>query len=170
MLAGALDLPADQRTALATAAAIYDVGMIALPDRLLRKPSKLSAREQGLLAHHVTYGVALVRGLLQSTDVLDAVAYHHERWDGQGYPHGLPGPATPLLGRIMQIADAVAAMTMQRPYRDALPWEDVVRDLRAVAGKQLDPELVALALALGEADEEQMQPLPISFGGSVPLI
>jgi HD-GYP domain-containing protein (c-di-GMP phosphodiesterase class II) len=73
---------------------------------------------------------------------VDAVAFHHERWDGQGYPHAIPGPDTPILGRIMQVADAASAMLLDRPYRQGLPWTQVAARLRQGAGSQFDPELV----------------------------
>ncbi len=90
----------------------------------------------------MTYGVALIRGVLDDDAVVQAVAYHHERWDGQGYPYGLPGPQTPLAGRIMQVADAVSAMLLDRPYRRGMAWPEVAGELRAGAGTQFDPDLV----------------------------
>ena len=77
------------------------------------------------------------------------MACHHERWDSRGYPHGLAGPDTPLLGRIMQVADAVSAMTLDRPYRQGMAWDQVVEALRAGAGAQFDPALVEPIIALG---------------------
>jgi HD-GYP domain-containing protein (c-di-GMP phosphodiesterase class II) len=118
------------------------VGKIAASERVLRKPGRLAEAEREALQHHVTYGVLILKGVFGAGDIVDAVAYHHERWDGQGYPYGLPGPATPVLGRIMQICSAVAAMTMDRPYCHALPWEGIVAELRACAGIQFDPSLV----------------------------
>jgi HD-GYP domain-containing protein (c-di-GMP phosphodiesterase class II) len=144
LLAGALELPGEQRRALALAGPLHDVGKIASPERVLRKPGRLTEEEREVLQRHVPIGVVIMRGVLDNADVLDAVAYHHERWDGRGYPYGLPGPATPLLGRVMQVASAVAAMMMDRPYRHALPWGGVVSELRAGAGSQFDPALVEL--------------------------
>ena len=77
---------------------------------------------------------------------MDAVRYHHERWDGRGYPRGLTGADVPLLGRIMIVADAVSAMGMDRPYRKGLPWERIVQELTHGAGSQFDPILVPAAL------------------------
>jgi diguanylate cyclase (GGDEF)-like protein/putative nucleotidyltransferase with HDIG domain len=141
-LAEALGLGAEERRALALAGPLHDVGKIAIPDRILRKPGALSADEYGTLQQHVTYGVAIVRGVLDDTPVVEAIAYHHERWDGRGYPSRIAGPETPLIGRIMQVADAVSAMLLDRPYRQGLPWERVVEELRAGAGSQFDPALV----------------------------
>ncbi len=151
-LARALDLPAAQQQVLALAGRLHDLGKIATPDRILRKPGRLTGDEYETLKRHVTYGVAIIRGVLDDPDVVDAVAYHHERWDGAGYPHGLPGAATPLLGRIMQLADATSAMLLDRPYRHGLPWPEVVVRLRAGAGTQFDPALVEPFIACARPD------------------
>jgi diguanylate cyclase (GGDEF)-like protein/putative nucleotidyltransferase with HDIG domain len=147
LLAAALDLRDDQRRVLALAGALHDVGKIAVPDRVLRKPGKLTSAEYELVRRHVAYGVALIRGVLEDDAVVEAVAHHHERWDGCGYPAGLPGTETPLLGRIMQVADAVSAMMLDRPYRRGLAWEQVVTELQAHAGTQFDPSLVEVFIA-----------------------
>ena len=77
---------------------------------------------------------------------MDAVRYHHERWDGRGYPRGLAGADLPLPGRIMIVADAVSAMGMDRPYRKGLSWEHIAQELTRGAGSQFDPALVPAAL------------------------
>jgi diguanylate cyclase (GGDEF)-like protein/putative nucleotidyltransferase with HDIG domain len=142
MLVEALELSSEERRVLSVAGPLHDVGKIAVPDRILRKPGRLSAEEYEILKRHVIFGVAIIKGVLDDQAVIDAVAYHHERWDGRGYPYGRSGLETPLLGRIMQLADAVSAMTMDRPYRRALSWGQVVDELRAGAGEQFDPALV----------------------------
>jgi diguanylate cyclase (GGDEF)-like protein/putative nucleotidyltransferase with HDIG domain len=147
LLAGALGLGVEERRVLAIAGPLHDVGKIAVPDRILRKPGKLTAAEYDAIKRHVTHGVAIIRGVLEDAAVVDAVAHHHERWDGCGYPSGVAGPQTPRLGRIMQVADAVSAMMMDRPYRQGLPWARVVEELRRGAGTQFDPELVAAFIA-----------------------
>jgi len=142
LLAEALGLSDSDRRTLAMAGPLHDVGKIAVPDRVLRKPGRLSAEEYTLIQTHVTYGVAIVRGMLDDADVIGAIVHHHERYDGTGYPAGVPGADTPLLGRIMQIADAVSAMALDRPYRCGLSAERVVAQLRLGAGAQFDPALV----------------------------
>jgi HD-GYP domain-containing protein (c-di-GMP phosphodiesterase class II) len=121
---------------------LHDVGKIAVPDRILRKPSGLTQEEYAAIKAHVTYGVAIVRGVLDDQDVLAAIAEHHERYDGHGYPHGLRGEETSLPGRIMQIADAVSAMALDRPYQRGLPPECIIAELRNGASAQFDPTLV----------------------------
>jgi putative nucleotidyltransferase with HDIG domain len=142
MLADALGLDEGDRRTLAVAGPLHDVGKIAMPDRVLRKPTKLTDEEYQIIKTHVTYGVAIVRGVLDDPAVLDVIAHHHERHDGLGYPQGRRGDQTPLLGRIMQIADAVSAMSLDRPYRRGLSPEHVIAELRRGAGTQFDPALV----------------------------
>ena len=142
LLAEAIELNEDQRRILALAGLLHDVGKIAVPDRVLCKPGKLTREEYETLKHHVSFGVAIIQGVLNDTAVIDAVAHHHERWDGLGYPKGIAGLQAPLLGRIMQIADAVSAMRLHRPYRQALPWARITAELRGGAGAQFDPDLV----------------------------
>ncbi len=142
LLAAELHLDDELRRRLVLAGALHDVGKIAVPDRILRKPGRLTPEEYEAVKRHVTYGVALIRGVLEDSGVVEAVAFHHERWDGTGYPSGLPGNDTPLLGRIMQLADAASAMHLDRPYRRGLPRSSVVAQLRSGAGTQFDPSLV----------------------------
>ena len=142
LMAESLGLGADERRALALAGPLHDVGKIAVPDRVLRKPGRLTRDEHEIMRHHVSFGVALIQGVLRDPAVVEAVAQHHERWDGRGYPNSLRGLQASLLGRIMQVADAVSAMRLNRPYRQGLPWARVIGELRAGAGSQFDPELV----------------------------
>src|SRR5207244_13119276 len=120
---------------------------VAVPGRNLRKPGKLRAEEYDVMKRHVSYGVAIIRGVLEDAAVVDAVAHHHEQWDGRGYPSGVAGAQTPLAGRIMQVADAVSAMMLDRPYRQGLPWARVVEELQRGAGTQFDPERVGAFIA-----------------------
>ncbi len=141
-LADALGLsPATQRT-LRLAGLLHDVGKIGVPDRVLRKPGKLDADEWEAMKQHVALSATLVRAVVPDQNVLAAVAHHHERWDGKGYPQGLAGAEVPLLGRIMIVADAVSAMAMDRPYRQGLSAQMIVAELRKGAGSQFDPALV----------------------------
>ena len=142
LLAERVGLDAEERRILALAGPLHDVGKIAVPDRILRKPGGLTRQEYEIMQHHVAFGVAIVQGVLPDAAVVDAIAHHHERWDGAGYPYGLSGAQVPLLGRIMQIADAASAMRVNRPYRQGLPWTRIMGELRGGAGTQFDPDLV----------------------------
>jgi diguanylate cyclase (GGDEF)-like protein/putative nucleotidyltransferase with HDIG domain len=142
LLADELALDEAQRRVLALAGALHDIGKIAIPARVLRKPGRLTAEEYDVVKRHVPYGVAIIRGVLDDEAVVEAVACHHERWDGTGYPTSLRGEHTKLPARIVQLADAASAMRLDRPYRSALSEHLLVAQLRAGAGTQFDPELV----------------------------
>jgi diguanylate cyclase (GGDEF)-like protein len=141
-LAGHLGLsPTAQRT-LRLAALLHDVGKIAVPDDILRKPGPLTEQEFRVVKHQLNIAKHLIVDLPNADEVRSLVLMHHERWDGSGYPCGLKGDGIPYLARILAVADAYSAITLDRPYRAALSQEDALAELRRVAGTQLDPRLV----------------------------
>jgi len=136
-----LGIGTDLVDALEIAGQLHDVGKIAVPDSILRKPGHLSIEEELMIRQHVVFSELMIKGVPHLDDVLAAVANHHERWDGRGYPHNSAGDEIPLLGRIMALADALAAMTHDRPYRKGLTLDAAVAEIRAGAGSQFDPNL-----------------------------
>jgi HD-GYP domain-containing protein (c-di-GMP phosphodiesterase class II) len=122
---------------------LHDVGKIGIPDRVLRKRGPLSEQERRLMQTHTILGeqmlgsVAFLRG-----PGLDIVRSHHERWDGGGYPDGMVGNEIPLPARIFAVADTLDAMTSDRPYRHALPWQQARDEIRGERAKQFDPDVV----------------------------
>ena len=122
---------------------LHDIGKIGIPDRILQKPGPLSAPERRLMETHTVLGEQLLRGVsvLQGRG-LEVVRSHHERWDGCGYPDGLVAAEIPIAARIFAVADALDAMTSDRPYRKALSWSAAGRELFAQAGKQFDRVVV----------------------------
>ncbi len=135
---------------------LHDVGKIGVPDSVLRKPGKLTNEEYEVMKTHVTLSAAIIHGLPHLSDILDAVAHHHERWDGKGYPFGKQGDQIPLLGRIMAVADAFSAMTLDRPYRAGLPVDVALEEILKGAGSQFDPQLAKLFVeAIREQNDEQ---------------
>ncbi len=148
LIAEALGLPEREQAILRTAGMLHDVGKISIPDRILRKPGRLTKEEWQVMRQHVEFGELIIRGVPSLEAILEPVMHHHERWDGQGYPNGLAGEAVPLLGRIMIVADAYSAMVLDRPYRRGLSVAQAVEQLRAGAGSQFDP---AIVVALCEA-------------------
>jgi response regulator RpfG family c-di-GMP phosphodiesterase len=122
---------------------LHDLGKIAIPDETLDKPGPLTRDEWALMRSHPQVGAEMLAGvtLLQGGG-LDVVRHHHERWDGGGYPDRLAGDAIPIGARIFALADALDAITSKRPYRDALPWEQALDEIRSGAGRQFDPQVV----------------------------
>jgi len=125
------------------AALLHDVGKIGVPDRILRKPGALTGEEFETVKHHPLMGAVIVGAVAGFEETLDAIRHHHERWDGGGYPHGLCGEEIPQDGRLMAVADAFSAMTMDRPYRKGKPPAEAMAILAAGAGAQWDPACVA---------------------------
>jgi diguanylate cyclase (GGDEF)-like protein len=137
-----LNLPDNEIDALDVAGQLHDIGKIAVPDSVLRKPGRLSTDEQALIRQHVVFSEMIIKGIPNLDHVQAAVAHHHERWDGTGYPNGKSGEEIPLLGRILTLADALAAMTHDRPYRRGRSREEALAEIKASAGTQFDPGLV----------------------------
>jgi diguanylate cyclase (GGDEF)-like protein/putative nucleotidyltransferase with HDIG domain len=123
------------------AAMLHDVGKIGVPDIILRKPARLTPEERVVMERHAVLGDAIVSSLPGMEQVALGVRYHHERWDGDGYPDRLHGTEIPLAARIISLADVFSALTTSRAYRRALPVEDALRAILAGAGDQFDPAL-----------------------------
>lgn len=142
MISQELGMDSDQRATMMVASLVHDVGKIGVPDRILRRPGRLSARDVLAMQQHVTLGAILVGAVKGLEDTVDAVKHHHERWDGSGYPDRLAGEAIPLTARIMAVADAFSAMTTDRPYRRGMEFERALTVLETGAGIQWDTTCV----------------------------
>jgi HD-GYP domain-containing protein (c-di-GMP phosphodiesterase class II) len=132
---------------LAMAGMLHDVGKIHLDPGILAKPGPLDDNERELMNRHPELGFAMTRNRLDPK-VAEAILYHHERFDGRGYPFGLTGEEIPILSRIILVADAFDAMTSTRSYQPALPVEFAVAEIRKHSGTQFDPQVVAMFLEL----------------------
>jgi response regulator RpfG family c-di-GMP phosphodiesterase len=122
---------------------LHDVGKIGIPDRVLQKPEALTAAEQRLMRTHTVLGEQVLSGVaFLHGEGLRVVRSHHERWDGGGYPDGTAGTEIPLSARVFAVADALDAITSDRPYRRARPWEQAGRELVQQSGRQFDPDVV----------------------------
>jgi diguanylate cyclase (GGDEF)-like protein len=157
-LASKVDLGDVQLPTLRSAGLLHDIGKIGVPDDILRKPGRLTPYEFEIVKQHVALGDLIVRGLPDIDQVRAGVRHHHERWDGRGSLDGLEGIRIPLIARVLAVCDAFSAMTTTRPYRKALSVEQALEELRAAAGSQLDPELVAAFVDGIEHDPDA--PLP----------
>jgi putative two-component system response regulator len=149
LLAG---MPADDAERLRFAGMLHDVGKLHIPDRILRKPGRLTEREWALMREHTVWGQRIL-GDTEGFELARIVArWHHEDWDGTGYPDGLRGEAIPLAARIVHVTDVFDALASVRPYKPAWSPERCLEALRSGAGRQFDPEIVRLFLDLLEAD------------------
>jgi len=122
---------------------LHDIGKMAIPDQILQKPGTLTRSERRRMQQHTILGEQMLSSVeILSGEGLSVVRSHHERWDGRGYPDGLSRENVPLAARIFAVADALDAMTSDRPYRRALRWSAAHEEILAQSGKQFDPEVV----------------------------
>jgi diguanylate cyclase (GGDEF)-like protein len=140
--AQSLGMNDEDRESLLLASVLHDVGKIAIPDRVLRKPGKLSADEYELVRRHPTLGAALIEHMPGYAVAALAVRYHHESYDGSGYPDGLAGEQIPLIARIVSLIDVYSALILDRPYHKGLSNSEALAELRRCSGTQFDPVLV----------------------------
>ena len=147
-LAKSLDLEPGDMARLSTCALLHDIGKIGISDEILNKASELDTKEWEAIKSHPQLGVEIVSHVPQLASCLPGILYHHEHYDGSGYPSGLKGESIPLDARILGIVDAFAAMTSTRAYRDALSYEETLEELKQGAGKQFDPNLVEAFLSI----------------------
>jgi two-component system, cell cycle response regulator len=137
-----LELVAEQLDEIVRAAELHDVGKMAIPDEILRKPGPLTDEEWAFVRQHTIIGERILSAAPALLPVAKLVRSSHEHYDGSGYPDGLAGEAIPLGARIVSVCDAFDAMTSSRPYRPAIPVEDALAELRACAETQFDPRVV----------------------------
>jgi ribonuclease P protein subunit RPR2 len=122
---------------------LHDIGKVGVPDAILFKPGPLDDHERVLVRAHPEIGSDILRHIEFLDDAKSVVRHHHERWDGHGYPDGLSGDAIPKSARVFAVADALDALTSERPYRPAIGFASAREVIRAEAGSHFDPEIVA---------------------------
>jgi putative nucleotidyltransferase with HDIG domain len=164
-----LQLPEDELEVLRLGALLHDIGKIGISDDVLRKPTLLTAEEFEVIKEHPAVGARILRSVPFLAPHLPIVEFHHERPDGQGYPHRLRGDEIPLLARIVHVADAFDAITSARAYRPARGSSEALRELWRHAGSQFDADVVQAlagvvpAIELGELPEPRAA---VAGGGS----
>lgn len=133
---------------------MHDVGKIGVPGTLITKPDKLTEEEFAIIRTHPIIGAEILENISEMPDISIGAKWHHERYDGQGYPDGLKGEEIPEIARIISVADAYDAMTSRRSYRDMLPQATVKAELENGKGTQFDPQIAAHMIELMEEDTE----------------
>jgi len=137
-----LGLADDQLNDLMLAVTLHDIGKISIPDNIILKPGKLDKKEWEVMKKHSEIGFRIVKSSSNLKHISKAVLYHHERWDGRGYPRGLEGDKIPLISRIISVVDAFDAMTHDRPYKGAMSKQEAIEELKKFSGSQFDPLVV----------------------------
>lgn len=149
-IARAMNLSGPELQKLARAAFLHDIGKMAIPDKILRKPGPLDDEEKKIMRTHCEVGYNMLTRIPFLRDAAEIVLSHQEFYDGSGYPRGLRGEQIPLGARIFSIADALDAMISDRPYRSALPMSHAREEIRRCGGSQFDPKIVEVFLSIPE--------------------
>lgn len=158
-----LGLPADELQALNTAAILHDIGKLAVPDHILNKPGRLTPAEMEKTKIHSTVGASILERVNFAYPVVPTVKYHHEAWDGSGYPEGLRGEEIPLTARILSVADAFDTLRGARPYRPAISRDDARRFIKNGAGTQFDQNVVDVFLRNLQKFEAEVDAQRLSY-------
>jgi len=133
---------------------LHDIGKLGVSDAVLTKPGRLDEDELAQIREHPRLGARLLLRLASFRGALPYVLYHHERWDGNGYPTGRAGEQIPVEARVLAVADAFDAMTSDRPYRPALSRREALAEVERCSGTQFDPAIVSIFLELFTEAEE----------------
>jgi len=143
-----MNLSINKLSELQLLAILHDIGKVAIRHDILNKPGKLSCEEWIEMKKHPQIGCRIAQSIPELANIGEYILYHHERWDGKGYPEGLCGNNIPLLSRIISVADAYDAMTNDRTYRKALSKEIAIAEIRKNSSKQFDPEIVDIFISI----------------------
>lgn len=156
-IARAMDIPPERVRVIARGAFLHDVGKMAIPDAILRKPSRLTPEEQMLMREHASLGYKMLRRITFLREAANIVYCHQERYDGSGYPRGLKGDQIPLGARIFAVADTFDAITSDRPYRAAQSISSARREIQKHSGHQFDPLVVDTFMSIPESLWESLR-------------
>jgi len=161
-IAREMGLPEAERQTAELSALLHDVGKIAVPDSILNKPGRLTPEEFAEMQKHPAHGAQILGNIQSATieAVLPGVKYHHEKWDGTGYPEGLKAEAIPFLGRLLGVADFYDALTSARSYRGAMTPVEAITLIKDGAGRHFDPAVAAAAIRLFDRGELNVDAVP----------
>ncbi len=152
-IARAMELPAEDIRRVRLSALLHDVGKIGIDDRILRKPTALTDEEFEIMKQHPAKGAAIMSAIPQLADIIPGMKYHHEKWEGGGYPDNLKGEQIPMQARIVSVADTFDAMTTTRPYQKAMEISYVIQRIQSLSGTRFDPKVTTfLARAYQSGD------------------
>jgi putative nucleotidyltransferase with HDIG domain len=170
-IARELGLSESERETAELSALLHDVGKIAVPDAILNKPGKLTAEEYAEMKKHPVHGVHILENIQSAAvkAVLPGVHYHHEKWDGSGYPDGLKGEDIPFLGRLLCVPDVFDALTSSRSYRGALSASEAMEMIERDSGSHFDPTVAAAALRLFHRGELNVGTMPSEIRHMLPV-
>jgi HD-GYP domain-containing protein (c-di-GMP phosphodiesterase class II) len=167
-MARVLQYPREQVKSLIYGAVLRDIGTITVSGLVMKNPAHLSEEEWALIKQHPTRGAQILEEMTFPKEVLDVVLNHHERWGGEGYPHGIRGNDIPLGARIVSLVDAYVAMTSERPYRRALPHEKARQVIAENWGTPFDPHLVEVFLGVLDRLESRSRAIRGTDRGAQP--
>ena len=151
-----LHLPEDELNTLRIGALFHDIGKIGIPDSILLKTDTLTSDEYSEIQHHPAIGAQILSNATLFQDMIPIVKYHHERYDGKGYPSQLKGEEIPFLARIVTVADTFDAMTSRRSYRNAMGFSYTVHEIETCKGTQFDPEIADIFLDILKNDQDKI--------------
>ncbi|NLL34044.1 MAG: diguanylate cyclase [Clostridiales bacterium] len=156
MIGRAMGLSQTELDDLQLLSKLHDIGKVIVDNQILNKPEKLSREEWKIMRQHSEIGYRIAVSMPQLKHIAEYILYHHERWDGTGYPEGLKGERIPIASRILSVADAFDAMTNDRVYRRAIPIEDAIKEIKHNAGTQFDPNIAELFVRLVAENPEML--------------
>ena len=154
--AEALNLGERDKRNLKYASLLHNIGIVGIPSKLLNKQGPLTIEERKIINSHPTLAQMLIKQTEQLTSILPTILYHHERYDGHGYPNGLKGEDIPYLARVLSVVDAYNAMISVRAYRPKLSKEQAIQELKKNAGTQFDPRITEAFIALLQQDDRPL--------------
>ena len=154
MIAGKMGLSDEECEDVYYMGLLHDLGKIGVPNEIINSPEKLTDEQYDIIKKHPGLGAVILSEIKSRPDLMTGARWHHERYDGKGYPDGKSGEDIPLMARIIAVADSYDAMTSNRSYRDYLPQEKVRSELEKNSGRQFDPKIAGYMISIIDEDKE----------------